>query len=98
MRAERTNTKAEAGLKAYQIAATLERYEFVRDREMVAGKIESLAGARPGARADRAVRPTFSLVHSGKRPDALDGLAEDPAQVVGVQEFHLVANHAEGPA
>lgn len=32
LRAERTHFAAEAGLKAYQIAATLERYEFVRER------------------------------------------------------------------
>jgi len=32
IRAERTRGNGDAGLKAYQIAATLERYEFVRDR------------------------------------------------------------------
>jgi len=38
MRAERTHTKGDEELKAYQIAATLERYEFVRDREAPAGR------------------------------------------------------------
>lgn len=32
LRAERTLFAAEPGPRAYQIAATLERYEFVRDR------------------------------------------------------------------
>ena len=32
LRAERTHFSADHGPKAYQIAATLERYEFVRDR------------------------------------------------------------------
>jgi hypothetical protein len=38
MRAERTNTKADAGPKAYQIAATLERYEFIRDRDTMVAR------------------------------------------------------------
>lgn len=37
MRAERTPANGE-GLKAFQIAATLERYEFVRDRDMPAAR------------------------------------------------------------
>jgi hypothetical protein len=32
LRAERTHFAPDSGPKAYQIAATLERYEFVRDR------------------------------------------------------------------
>jgi hypothetical protein len=32
LRAERTNFTPEAGAKGFQIAATLERYEFVRER------------------------------------------------------------------
>ena len=31
----------------------------------------------------------------GKRPDALDGLAEHPAFVRVVEEFHLVADYGE---
>src|SRR5579871_640056 len=31
----------------------------------------------------------------GKRPDTLDGLAQHPVQIVGVQELHLVSNHLE---
>jgi hypothetical protein len=33
LRAERTNTFTDEETKAYQIAATLERYEFLRERE-----------------------------------------------------------------
>ena len=38
MRAERTNVKGDEPLNGYQIAATLERYEFVRDREIPLGR------------------------------------------------------------
>ena len=38
MRSERAPGKDEKGPKGYQIAATLERYEFVRDREAGAGR------------------------------------------------------------
>src|ERR1700690_2330368 len=39
LRAERTHTVSGEGSKAYQIAATLERYEFVRDREAHAARV-----------------------------------------------------------
>ncbi len=35
LRAERTHVSADQGSKGFQIAATLERYEFVRDRMSV---------------------------------------------------------------
>ncbi|SRR6266567_4287403 len=38
MRAEATQTNGDAKSKAYQIAATLERYEFVREREIPVGR------------------------------------------------------------
>ncbi|HEY2019149.1 MAG TPA: PilZ domain-containing protein [Bryobacteraceae bacterium] len=41
MRAERTASGSHEGLRSYQIAATLERYEFVRDREIPLRQMEA---------------------------------------------------------